>query len=252
MRSMSRATAAAVMIASSAWSLLVVFSPGRFSAAAATLLAADALILALIAVTGLLVATGPWAWWLAAMSVAAQAALLPALGRAGWRIAAAVLLTAAAAGLVALAPRRLRQRASTDAPPARAAVLLLGLAALPAISALASPGEIGWAQWSAAIAGVVVAWGLSQASVAALWAARTAMPLLTLVAAFTSPLAGALALAVVALALAALAWDRNLALAVTPIAPIPGAAFRIPPELAPMEVLRAAGLDDRGRPRGGG
>jgi hypothetical protein len=60
---------------------------------------------------------------------------------------------------------------------------------------------------------------------------------------------GAPALLVAGLIVVIPAWHRDVALAIAPAAPSRGTAVAIPPELVPPEILEAAGLDERGRPR---
>jgi hypothetical protein len=50
------------------------------------------------------------------------------------------------------------------------------------------------------------------------------------------------------LGVAVLAWQKDAKLAVRPLA-APGTRVPIPPQLVPSEILDAAGLDEKGRPR---
>jgi hypothetical protein len=73
-------------------------------------------------------------------------------------------------------------------------------------------------------------------------------PIVLAVAAIFEGLPVGAFIAATAAGVAALAWTVDARIAVHPLAE-PGTTVPIPPELAPRDVLDAAGIDDRGRRR---
>jgi hypothetical protein len=134
-------------------------------------------------------------------------------------------------------------------PPPRIAAMLVGLAALPVAAGLAAPGGVNAAHWVLAVAALVLGWAYARAHPAALWGLRFLLPAAGAAAAVWSSLAGAAGLVAVVAVLTAVAWTREASILTAPLAPMRAPSYRIPPELAPADVLDAAGLDERGRPR---
>ncbi len=252
MAAVSRFTvlAAAVLASTLAWALRAAFGEGRLDGSVAAILAVDAILVSVVCVAGLLIARGRWARWLAIGLLLAELALLPALPRDGWTFACGAIAVAAVAGLAGpWWSRWLRHHPSADGPPAPALALMLGLLILPAAAALSAPGGSRPAHLVLAVAAPALAWWIGRAHPGGLWTARLALPIAGAVAVASSPLAGGIGLAVVVMTLTVLAWHPQTRLAVVPLAPSRVPSYRIPPELAPPEVLEAAGLDRRGRRR---
>jgi hypothetical protein len=123
---------------------------------------------------------------------------------------------------------------------------MLGLVAAPGIVALAAADGLRPLDWALSGFALLTAWGLGRGSATALWALRLGLAPLTAATGLTGALPRGLAVVAVGIAITAAAWRREVALAVRPLAVAGGVP--IPPELAPPEILRAAGYDDRGRP----
>ena len=140
----------------------------------------------------------------------------------------------------------IRKRPPADGPPARAVLLSLLLLAAPPVWALVATDGLGaWALIAVALTWLTMVW-YAKALPGALIVVRVASPLaLTATAALEGLPLGAI-IALTAAGLAALAWTVDARVAVHPLAE-PGTTVPIPPELAPADVLDAAGLDDRGR-----
>ncbi len=241
---------AAVVAASVAWALRLVAADEPLAASSAVLVAGDALLLAIVATAGLLLARSQWARYLAVGLLAAETALAAALPRDGWTWA--VLAAVGTAGVLMAAPaasRWVRRLPAVGGPPPRVVVLLVVLVTLPGVVGLAVPGGPGAAQWALAVGALVLAWGYSRAHASALWGLRLGFPLVALAGAVTAGWPGGVAIGAVAAAVTALAWLRDARLAAFPLAPPRVETYRIPPELAPPEVLDAAGLDRSGRRR---
>ena len=125
--------------------------------------------------------------------------------------------------------------------------LPLVLIAFPALTALTVGSPLSASAWSLIAAAPITAWLYGKGRPVGLWLARILIP--GLVVGVAVPLAPwAIAVMGVAVSLEIwLAWTGQAALALEDRGP-PSESVVIPPELAPREILEAAGLDDRGRP----
>lgn len=223
---------------------------GVVDPSAALVAGAGLVVFTIVAASGTLLARGRWAApadAAVALTWIGLAVVVPLEG-----LSIALLVVAAAALAAALGPwlrRWLRRLPRADGPPPAAVVLLLALMATPVAAALASPNGIGigavvLAAWSAALA-----LGIARMLPGSLLAARVVHPALAIAAAVETGMPGGAVITATAAVVAAMAWRRDVALAITPVSPRRGDAIAIPPELVPPEILEAAGLDDRGRPR---
>lgn len=239
--------AALVVLASSlAWSLQLILDPEPFAPGSAAVLALTLIALALVAVTGLLLARSRWAAWLAVALAAAQIALAIVLP-IDWRGVAVVMALALAT--LAATTRGERPQVSSDGPPPLAVVLLLLLVAFPALVAVSNADGISVAAVVGSGVVVLAAVIYGRGGIAALWAMRSLVPLGAVLAAATTPLPPAAAVLAAGAGLSALGWSPVIANAAAPLVPLRSPGYRIPPELAPREILDAAGLDERGRRR---
>jgi hypothetical protein len=242
----------AVFTASAAgWSARLILDPRPFDPAAGALLAADLALLAVVAVAGLLVARGRWARTLAVVESTVWLILASIMPLDGPGVALTLVAGVSLAGTAGpwLTRGWLRLRPSADGPPASAVTVMLGLLAVPGVVAVV--GSLGPLDWAFAAFAVVGAWGLGRGFTAALWALRTVCGPLAVTAGVASGMPRGLVSALWGLALAAASWRTDLALAVNPVAGPAPRRVPIPPELAPPEILEAAGYDDRGRPKEG-
>jgi hypothetical protein len=226
-------------------------------------------LLTLATVSGVLLARARWSRWmtLVVSGLWFASAVAPPLHGA----AAATIAASTAAASIAAGPwlgRWLRHLPATSAPPPSAVVVLLMLIATPAVIGFteggAVPEPVGWALagWSTllalglaravgwALAGwsTLLALGLARAVVPALWLGRFAHAPLSAFAGLMMGLPTAVALLGKAAVETLIMWRRDLHLAVSPLMSERVTAVPIPPELVDPELLRAAGLDDSGRP----
>jgi hypothetical protein len=242
--------AATIVLASLGWALVLVFGSGALAESAAALLAADLVILGTVIAVGVALSRGRWTRRAAALLLGGEAVLGVLFEVDGWWIGA-VLVTVL--GIAAVAGPWLggwlRKLPRADGPPAKAVVLNLGLVSLPALVAVTAPEAVPLGGWLLSGFALVGAWAYSQARLPALWAIRVALPLMGIVSAASLTWPGALALGAGVTVLTALAWSPDVRQATLSPAAVPADLVPIPPELAPAEVLEAAGLDDRGRPR---
>lgn len=239
-----------LVAASVLWLILLSGGSEDLAAGPALLLGGDVVLLSLIAAAGLLIARSAWARITGAV---VALALLPLLlldsdrGPLIW--VAAGLSVLAFATMLSPGVAKWIDTSRGAGPPGIAVVLLIGLLLSPAVAAIASPSETTVFLWVLAAAGPLAAIGYSRASVGTLWAIRIGTLPVCLLAAATPPLGGGLIAIGYGLAITTLSWQKAVLLAAQPLTPLPSPGYRIPPELAPTEILEAADLDESGRPR---
>jgi len=241
----------ALVVASAALSAVGLAMDGDpFAGAPAAVLAVSLVVHALIATTGLLVARSRWARRHDLGVVGASLAIGLVVPLDGWSLAASLAAGGALALLAGPWLRRgwIRHLPSTDGPPTQAIVLVIGLLALPAVAAVSSPMDLTAWSWVLVGVAVVLALGLSRASIAALWASRLIVPALGAAAGLSEGIPGGPVIAATAIALGAVAWTREVGLSVAPLDPRKERPVPTPPELMDPSILEAAGYDDRGRP----
>ena len=242
--------AATVVLASLAWALVLAFGSGPFAGSSAALLAGDLLVVGTVVAVGIVLSRGRWTRRAALVLLGGQAATGVVFEVDGWWMAA-VMLSALAIGSVSgpWLARWLRRLPRADGPPPRAVSLSLGLMALPALVAVTAPEGVLAGGWVLSAFSLIAAWTYSQAWLPALWAVRVGLPVFGIVAGAGLPWIGILVLGLGVVILTALAWSPDVRRAAMTPTPAPVDLIPIPPELAPPEILEAAGLDDRGRPR---
>ena len=242
--------ATTVIAASLAWGLVLAFGSGPLVPSAAALLAGDQLIMGTVIGVGLVLSRGRWTRRAGFALLGGQALLGIFFEADGWW-AGAVLMTAI--GIAALAGPWLggwlRKLPRADGPPSMAVTMNLGLVGLPALVAVTAPGGVPVAGWLLSGLALATAWSYSQAWLPAVWAVRVLLPVLGIATAAALSWPGVVALASGVVALTTLAWLPEVRQATVSPATIPARLVPIPPELAPRDVLEAAGLDDRGRPK---
>ncbi|HEX9645228.1 MAG TPA: hypothetical protein VGC11_14650 [Acidimicrobiia bacterium] len=245
--------AASLAAASLAGALHLAVDDTPFAAESAALVAMGMVVLSVTSIAGVLLSRGRWSRPVAA-GVAAGWIALASSSDPSWLSLATIGLAAAALGGT-LGPwlgRWLRHRPSTDGPPPAAVIALLLLLATPAMVAVTSPGGISAAGWALAGWSLALALGLARTVPGALIGLRVIHPLASIGAGITAGAAAAVALGVLGGAAAVAGWRREVAVALAPALVRRSDAMRIPPELAPPDVLDAAGLDDLGRRRDAG
>ncbi|MDH5616652.1 MAG: hypothetical protein OEY62_08965 [Acidimicrobiia bacterium] len=229
-----------------AWCLVLVLDSG--TGTRGRLFAADALVLAAVAVVGILVAQGRWARRLAIGVTVALPIIGTGLETSPWWWAALLLSGVALAGLLGPTLNQIvRRLPSATGPPAKAVLLVLTLLAAPAVIALLGP--VDGLGWTAAALCVVVAGWYAKAAPGALTLVRT-VPIVALIGAGLGTYAGAGLIIIVPFAIYVgyLAWSADARLAVHPLIE-EGRRVPMLPEMVPGEILDAAGLDPRGRPK---
>lgn len=240
------ATAALFLLSVLAWAGLTV-TDGPWAGDSAAVVAVDLVVLGSVAVVGILVASARWGRRLAIVVTTIELMLAAAvdIGAAWWP---AVALTGVAMALLVGTGLEgvVRKRPNATGPPARAVVLALGLAGVPGIVAAARPGGLGTVDWIAVVGSAVVTVWYARALPAAPEMTRFGIPLIGVVALVGAGVPAGFAALAACAALTGLAWTADARVAARPLVER-GRAVPIPPELAPPEILDAAGLDERGR-----
>lgn len=231
------------------WSLALVVEPGPYPAGAVFLIGLGMITLATSALVGIVVVGGIWAQRLGLVSIAATGVV--AVVRpvdVFWMIGLAVSFVATVFLLTPPITRSLRQLPSATGPPRRAVLVTSLLLATPLILGLVAVDRIEWTTLVVGLSAPIVAFWYLRVLPGGLYLLRYAWPLLALGLAFTMDPPAALATVAIALATAVTAMDTSIKAAFYPPRER-GSAYPIPPELAPGEILDAANLDERGRPR---
>lgn len=240
--------AVGLILATAAWTVAL----GRgltvdYSGTSVVLMAVSLWLTTVVSVTGMLVARARWARRLG-LAVAGGHGIVALLTPVdpGWGVAA--ILTAIAAVTIGgpWLDGVVRGRPSASGPPGR--VVLVALILLGAPFALGAVGSAGWAAVGLAVAAVVSAYWFTRNLPGALLVVRALWPLLALGLALPLGVPSGVVAAALGVGVAALAWHSSVATAIHPLVE-PGSPVPIPPELASREVLDAADIDDRGRPR---
>ncbi|MGH8875354.1 MAG: hypothetical protein ACRDVM_08925 [Acidimicrobiia bacterium] len=242
--------AAVPMASSLLWAGLLGWSLDAWSPGSALLAGASLVVMATVATVGMLVARGEWAKRLGLVVVGEQLLVSLSLPVGPWWAAGLVASSATLAALTGPWVEGLvRKGPAAAGPPATAVLLPLALLGVPFVLAMAGMGGPTFGQWLMALASPLLALGYARALPAAMWSVRLGYPLLALVAMVGSGPPGWVVAAIVGSVVTLLAWRSEVRLAVEPLVPERRGALSIPPELAPREVLDAAGIDERGRRR---
>lgn len=204
------------------------------------------LLCATVAVIGMVVMGARWSYRMA-WCVVATGGLLGVIrpaDRLWW--AALAVTTIAAVGLLGAAGNT-RKLPAAAGPGERAVLVPLVLIAVPLVIGLVGSGPR-WAALTVGLSGPVFALAYSKVVFGGLVGVRIVWPLLVIVVGLTAGMPWGLLPVALGACVAALAWHPSVKAAFHPPREV-GSTFRIPPELAPSEILDAASIDDRGRPK---
>lgn len=235
-----------LLAAAVTWGVAVVSSP-EWDDSSAVVFGVVIIVSAAVSIVGMVAGASRWAFRLGVGLSATLVAAGLTMPLTTPIVVAMGFAALALAGLGGTAMRgMIRQRPAADGPPSNSVALGALLLLSPGVWAFAARDGLNWAALTAA----VLAWaGMAvylKATPVSLVTARIGLPLsLGALAVFSGWPTGAL-IALTAVGAAALAWTVGARIAVEPLAR-PGSTVPIPPELAPRDVLDAAGIDDRGR-----
>lgn len=241
-------TSSVLLIASTgAWTVVMALDPAPRPAVAVIGIAVSVWTATVASIAGMVVSRSRWARRTALAVTAGQAVLAVIWPVGNWWAAAAVASvgTALAVGGPWL-NGIVRSLPAASGPPYRAVLIPLFLIAVPFFLGVAgSPEMLAPVAWLGAL---LTAFWFIRVLPGALGVVRVAWPALALSLAWPLGLPTGAVLAACGVILAALSWHGSVTTAVRPLVRR-GSIVPIPPELVPKDVLDAAHLDERGRPR---
>jgi hypothetical protein len=240
---------AAPLLAALAWTIALILDGAGRDDGSVLLMGVGLLIGGVVSVVGLVVSGGRWARRLgfALMAACALIALIRPFDGV-WGVA--MLLTAFA--LVALnlpgVTDRVRRLPGATGPPARAIITSLLLLAAPFLIGASSTQTTGWPELTVGLSAPLAAFLYARVIPGGLWAVRLLWPLAATALAWPMGLPASATSLLLGVAVAVVAWDPSVKVAFSPPRQV-GSTYPIPPELTPPDILDAAQLDDRGRPK---
>lgn len=241
---------AALLAAAVAWTLTLGFGDPSVGTTAAAVAAVDLLLVTVVVIIGLVVVRGRWARRYAFAPLALMAGMALTMSVSNNWIIALVLSGLAVVAVTGPSLDEILPPSAVNGPPARAVALPLVLLVFPAVVAFAAGSELPWFAWILILGAPLTAWAYGKALVAGLWSARVLIPLAAVAVFVTLDWWSMILLGAVVGVEMWLAWSDDAAQAVSGPDRLPASGLlAIAPELAPPEVLSAAGLDDRGRKR---
>lgn len=238
---------ASPLIAALVWIAALLVDPGPLSSAAVLLVGVGLLAMATLGVVGIILNGGRWAHRLSYVSLGATALIALIRDVDGWWVAGVIATGLALVSMSAPSTTSLvRKLPAATGPPTRAVVLPLILTATPFLLGLASLDDTTWATLVVALTAPLMAFWYARVLPGGLIGVRIVWPLLAMSLAAFQTLAAGVISALLGLGVAIIAWHPTVKVAFHPPREI-GSTYAIPPELAPGEILDAAGLDDRGK-----
>ena len=247
---MRRIVLAATPLASALlWVAALMAEPGPYLPAAVFLIGIGVVAMATAGVVGMVLVGGRWAQRLTLSAQGATlviAALRPL--DIWWVIALAMTVAAVVSVLVGPIWTGFRKLPSATGPPQRSVLVMVMLLATPALMGLVSYEGTTVATMIVGLSGPLVAFWYSRVLPGGYYVLRLGWPAIAIGLAFGQESVAAVASAALGTAVTVAAWHPSVRVAFYPPRQR-GATFPIPPELAPAEILGAADIDDRGKPR---
>lgn len=234
------------LLAALAWTAALIAGSGSLSPAAALLAGVGLLTISVVSVVGMTVTGGRWAHRLGLGSVAAG--LVIAVIRPIDGFWATGLVASAVAGSVLFAPgvtSRIRKLPAAAGPPQAAVLVAVVLLTSPFLIGVALGGASDWPALVVGLGAPVAAFAYARVIPGGLISIRLAWPALAIALAPLLDLPAAGMSVALAAVVAVIAWRPEVKTSFHPPREA-GTTYPIPPELAPEDVLDAAGIDDKG------
>lgn len=241
--------AATIQLAALVWTLALLIDATPLETAPALLVGLGIIAMSTVALIGMVAVGGRWAHRLALIDIGFMSLL--AIIRpidVVWVVGVATTAAALAALLSPVVTSSIRKLPSASGPPPRAITPPLILLATPALLGFLGNGSEPWALLIVGLGAPGVAWIYSRVIAGGLLAIRLIWPALAVALAPWMSLSAGIASIATAVAVLVLSWHRSVKASYHPPREV-GTTFPIPPELTPREVLDAAEIDDRGRPK---
>ena len=232
------------------WVIALLVDGGEYETSAVFLTALGLLLMSTVAVVGVVVTGSRWSHRLGLIAIGST--FLVALIRNVDLVWFVGILTSALATTLMLSPTVLsgvRRLPAATGPSSQAVSTPLVLLGAPFwLGIIGYDSSSNTALLSVGISAPLIAFAYARVAPGGLWGIRLVWPALAIA---LSPLMGlpvGLSSAFLGMVVAVLAWQPSVKAAFHPPREV-GSTFPIPPELAPREILDAASLDDRGRPK---
>ena len=241
--------AGTTVLAAIAWTLALIAESEPWTGVGALLIGTSILATATVATVGMVVSHGRWSHrlGLGSLGLTLIVASVRPIDPLWW---VGLIATALAIGAL-LSPQlmeSIRQLPAASGPPPSAIAPAIALLFVPSVVGFVSNDAPVWASLLLGISALVFGFLYSRVVWGGLFAVRVIWPAMALA---TAPFMGWTAGIVTALAglgVGALSWNPAVKASFHP--PVEsGTSFPIPPELAPTEILDAAGIDDQGNPK---
>ncbi len=237
------------LVAALAWTTALIADREPFGSAGALLAGVGLIVISTVAVVGMTVTGGRWSRRLALVSVVAGLTLAVMRPIDGfWFVATAASVVAGSALFAPSLTARIRRLPAAAGPPQSAVLLTTVLLAVPFPLGVAAGRSDAWAVLLVGLTAPLFAYLFARVVPGGLLGVRIVWPLLALSLVPALALTTGLLSAVAALAVGSLAWRSEVKASFHPPRQT-GTSYPIPPELTPEDVLDAAQLDDRGRPK---
>lgn len=243
------ALSALPLLSALTWTAALAADPGPFAAGSILLVSIGLLATATVGMIGTTLTGGPWARRLSFGSVVGTAIV------AGtrpidiwWWVGFGVMLLAAAATLSPAISGALRRFPPASGPPPRALLIPLVLLAFPFFLGISAWDRANAASLVVGASAPIAAFWFSRVLPAGLLTVRVIWPGIALAFGFAQAFAPGVVSFAGGAAVAVLAWHPSVKMSFHPPRE-PGTVVPVPPELTPGEVLDAADVDEKGRPR---
>lgn len=243
----SLVTASVLLILSTAaWTTVMLADPSPRAELGVLAMGISLWVATVTSIVGMVISRSRWARR-TGVAITAGHAVVALIWPSGtlWTVAAALSVVTAVAVTGPWLRGIVRSLPAASGPPARAVLVPLVLLAVPFVGG-AADGKGIWFAVSFATALLSAFWFI-RTFPGAMIAVRVVWPAIALATAWPIGGSAGVVLALGGVAVAVLAWDKSVTRAVIPLVE-KGSVVPIPPELAPSDVLDAAGIDDRGRP----
>ena len=240
---------ATTLLAALVWTVALIVDGEPFEDASALLIGVGMLAAATVATVGMIVVGGRWAHRLGLVTLLITIAL--ALMRDVdliWWVGIVATVLALTSLLSPAVMGSIRKLPAASGPPPRAVAPALILLVVPAALGFSGDDAAPWALLLVGLSAPNAAFLYSRVLPGGLLAVRLVWPLMTLAVTPWLGWVAGLTAAVSAVAVAVISWDSSVKASYYPPRQV-GTSYRIPPELAPKEVLEAAEIDEQGRRR---
>lgn len=244
------ALASSPLLAVMVWDVALLVNLGDYGSGTVFLMALGLLLMSTISTIGVVVTGGRWAHRLGLVVIGST--YLVALIREIDVLWFVGILASTAAAFLMLSPavlsgvRKLPAAAGPSSQAVMTPLILLGAPFLLGISSYDSSSNL--ALLTVGIGAPVIAFAYTRVLPGGLWGIRIVWPTLAILAWSLIGLPVGLTSVILGAVVAVLAWHPSVSAAFHPPREV-GSTLSIPPELAPQEILDAANLDERGRPR---